>query len=158
MDTGSGGRADSGSAGAAGKPEESQALTEEALHIKRIQVCLGTCHQESILTRLERVRRNAMLQSDWYAVPAAGNTGEEQAQSAQISRAPKGDFSGRPTPLQMVLPALHNTQRWVACQDESARRRFQLSVVCRPKSQRLRIRSRSFKTRQMPLSAATRIW
>jgi hypothetical protein len=38
MDTGSGGRADSGSAGAAGKPEESQALTEEALHIKRIQV------------------------------------------------------------------------------------------------------------------------
>ncbi|KAK9915563.1 hypothetical protein WJX75_000816 [Coccomyxa subellipsoidea] len=37
MDTGSGGRADSGSAGAAGKPEESQALTEEALHIKRIQ-------------------------------------------------------------------------------------------------------------------------
>jgi hypothetical protein len=40
-----------------------------------------------------------MLQSDWYAVPAAGNTGEEQAQSAQISRTPKGEFSGRPTPL-----------------------------------------------------------
>lgn len=40
MDAGnSGARADSGSAGAAGKPEDNQALTEEALHLKRIQVC-----------------------------------------------------------------------------------------------------------------------
>lgn len=39
MDAGnSAARADSGSAGAAGKPEESQALTEEALHLKRIHV------------------------------------------------------------------------------------------------------------------------
>ena len=36
-------RADSGSAGAAGKPEESQALTEEALHLKRIQVSPLCC-------------------------------------------------------------------------------------------------------------------
>ena len=49
MDAGNSvGRADSGSAGAAGKPEESQALTEEALHIKRIQVRLHKLHQDSI--------------------------------------------------------------------------------------------------------------
>ncbi|BDA44258.1 hypothetical protein COCOBI_05-4420 [Coccomyxa sp. Obi] len=61
MDAGnSGARADSGSAGAAGKPEDNQALTEEALHLKRIQ---ATQEKNRRNQRKYRERQKAKISS-----------------------------------------------------------------------------------------------
>ena len=76
MDAGnSGARANSGSAGAAGKPEDNQALTEEALHLKRIQVCYPRLPGDlQGLTTTFQIYPSCSTKRDWkrHSEPAMG--------------------------------------------------------------------------------------
>lgn len=104
MDAGnSGARADSGSAGAAGKPEDNQALTEEALHLKRIQVCPPMPEAVEDLTTTFLITPHAVPRDTgilWtlalctiWCHAGAGNTRKEQAEPAEVPGAPKGQYS-----------------------------------------------------------------